>query len=46
MDFDERKVLKFGEKCFELRKQVEVDERVLIPRKFFSLEKLGWNGKT
>ena len=27
MEFDERKVLKFGEKCFELRKQVKVDEK-------------------
>ena len=27
MDLDERKVLKFCEKCFELRKQVKVDDK-------------------
>jgi hypothetical protein len=27
MEFDERKVLKFYEKLFELRKQVKVDEK-------------------
>jgi hypothetical protein len=27
MEFDERKVLKFCEKCFELRKQVKKDEK-------------------
>ena len=47
MEFNERKVLKFGEKMIWVEKTSESGWQVLvfILRKFFSLEKLGWNGK-
>ena len=47
MEFDERKVLKFDEKWFELRtSEIRWEVLVSILRKVFSLKKLGWNGKT
>ena len=48
MEFDEIKVLKFGEKMIWVEKIGESgwEVWVLILRNVFSLEKLGWDGKT
>ena len=48
MEFDERQVFKFGGKMLWVEKTSESgwEVWVLILIKFFSLEKLGWNGKT
>ena len=47
MEFIERKVLKFSEKMLRNEKTSESgwEVWVFILRKFFPLEKLGWNGK-
>ena len=48
MEFDERKVLKFGEKMLWVEKTSESgwEVWVFLLRKVISLENLGWNGKT
>ena len=48
MEFDERNILKFGEKMLWVEKTSESgwEVWVFILRKVFSHEKLGWNGKT
>ena len=48
MEFDERKVLKFGEKMLWVEKTSERGWEVwfFILRKVLLVEKLGWNGKT
>ena len=48
MEFHETKVLKFCGKMIWVEKTSEsgLEVLVFILRKVFSLEKLGWNGKT
>ena len=47
-EYDEWKVSKFENICFELRKKAKVNEKFEFSHleKFSHLKKLGWNGKT